>query len=1153
MNEERHGLHLSTATLVRRVLHPVKPAMRACTIVARNYLAQANVLARSFKRYHPECPFAILVVDGLDAERVRDDGVELLNLTGIGLDSGDAYQMPMIYNVTELSTAVKPWLLRRFLTGETGAVIYFDPDIEIFSPLYHLADLAHKHSIVLTPHVTEPIPRDKLRLSESDILGAGIYNLGFIGIGPGSEGFLDWWAARLKRESVIDPSRMRFTDQRWIDFVPGLFPNYILRDPAYNVAYWNLHSRRLEWDGRKYTVNGKPLRFFHYSGYNPDQSHLLSKHQGEQPRVLLSEHPAVARICREYKKKLVKAGFNESKREPYGFDYLSNGLKIGLHLRKAYREALDQAERGLCPELPNPFVPGAEKEFLEWLNEPLRESPTITRLMLSIQQCRSDLQGSLPEPLGKDAEGFAIWFQKHGRHEFEVPESMVPEYSALSSSPNVRKDQSEMLKPGEPRVRVCGYLRAELGVGEAARLLIAGLEAANIPYNTLTYDVTFSRQDHPFHEQANDQNDSDVNIICVNADQTPGFAQKMGSGFYRGRHNIGVWFWEVEDFPSQFHNAFDYIDEVWVASKFTRQALRKAAPKPISKFHLPILQPVINKNLSRREAGLPDGFTFLFSFDFFSVLKRKNPIGIITAFKRAFKEGEGPTLLIKTINGDKRLFDLERLKYAAFGRPDIVVSDGYLPLQAKNTLMAMCDCYVSLHRSEGFGLTMAEAMALERPVIATNYSGNLEFMTAENSYLCDYKLHEVGGGASPYPPTSNWAEPDLDHAAALMRHVYSDRAEAAARGVRAGADIRNLHSPPIAGAEMADRLAVVRARRLRFGPISPIQAIEQRVEALENAPRTVLRLSEAEKAKLAGLEQSLHVVTELEQTVAEQTQRQSDIRRGLEQRLDAIEKLISKSYHEFSRISLLEHGLQGIAGKLDQISAHMEAPPYMSDPTMLRIATADGKYTIGYKDSAADTAKDSYVAFEQIFRGSEDLIRGRQRVYLELLQQHPPVLDLGCGRGEMLDLLQEAGVPALGVDLEPAMVAHARGKGHNVAQMDAVQFLAGQDDMSLGAVFCAQVVEHLPYEQLLQLLKLCRTKIKQDGVLVVETVNPHSHRALKTFWVDLTHQKPIFPEVLVALCKSSGYKEAFVQFPCGMGDFDRDRLSEGEYAVIARP
>ena len=1142
MDEERQRIGVNAATVVRRVLHPVKLAMKACTIVARNYLAQASVLAQSFKHYHPDCPFAILVVDGLDAECVRDDGVELLNLGRLALDPGDAIRMPMIYDVTELSTAVTPWLLRRLLTSETRAVIYFDPDIEIFAPLYHLADFAHKYSIVLTPHVTEPIPRDNLKMSESDILGAGIYNLGFIAVGPGSEAFLDWWAARLKRESVIDPSRMRFTDQRWIDFVPGLFHNYILRDPSYNVAYWNLHSRRLEWNGRKYTVNGKSLRFFHYSGYNPDQSHLLSKHQGEHPRVLLSEHPAVARICREYKKKLVKAGFNESKREPYRFDYLSNGLKIGPHLRKLYREALDQAERGVDPEPPSPFTSGGEQEFLRWVNEPLRkEAPVITRLMLSTHQCRSDLQSAFPDPLGKDAEGFVQWFYGHGRHEFDVPESMLPTES-LKPHNNQVVPPTEALQPGAPRLRVCGYLRAELGVGEAARSIIGGLQAANVPYNTLTYETPFSRQQHPFSEQPSTQDDIDINIICVNADQTPTFAQKMGPAFYRGRHNIGVWFWEVEDFPGEFHGAFDYVDEVWVASQFTQQALLKAAPKLVTKFHLPIVQPVVDPNLPRSEIGLPEGFTFLFSFDFLSVLKRKNPVGLIKAFKRAFKEGEGPTLLIKTINGDKRLFDLEKLKYAAFGRRDVIISDGYLPLPIKNALMAKCDCYVSLHRSEGFGLTMAEAMALQRPVIATNYSGNLEFMTAENSYLCDYKLTEVGRGASPYPDTSAWAEPDVDHAATLMRQVYSSPEEARVRGLRAAADIRELHSPAVAGAEISDRVGMIRRRRLRFGPVSPLQILEQRVEALELAPRTVLRLSEAERGKLGQLEQALHVISEFEGKLIEQ-----------KERLEAIEKLISKSHHESARISLLEHGLQNIAGKLDQIASHIEATPYMSNPDMVRLRTGDGKYTIGYTEATGEAASDSYFAFEEIFRGSEDLIRARQRIYLNILRQHPPVVDLGCGRGEMLDLLREAGVAAEGVDLDPAMVAHSQAKGHSVTQMDALQFLDGRPDMSLGAVFCAQVAEHFPYADLLRLLELCRTKLVPDGVLIVETVNPHSHRALKTFWVDLSHQKPIFPEVLIALCKSTGYKEALVQFPCETGDFERDRLSEGEYAVIARP
>ena len=132
----------------------------------------------------------------------------------------------------------------------------------------------------------------------------------------------------------------------------------------------------------------------------------------------------------------------------------------------------------------------------------------------------------------------------------------------------------------------------------------------------------------------------------------------------------------------------------------------------------------------QEQPALPDGFLFLFVFDFFSVLERKNPLGLIDAFARAFRAGEGPTLVIKTINGDRKLHDLEKLRAAAEGRQDILVIDDYYSAEEKNSLLGLCDCYVSLHRSEGLGLTMAEAMGLEKPVIATGYSGNLDFMTA---------------------------------------------------------------------------------------------------------------------------------------------------------------------------------------------------------------------------------------------------------------------------------------------------------------------------------------------------------------------------------------------------------------------------------------
>ena len=216
---------------------------------------------------------------------------------------------------------------------------------------------------------------------------------------------------------------------------------------------------------------------------------------------------------------------------------------------------------------------------------------------------------------------------------------------------------------------------------------------------------------------------------------------------------------------------------------------------------------------SRAELGLPDGFTFLFCFDFFSVADRKNPFGVIDAYCRAFAPGDGTHLVIKSINGSTVVTDLERVRLHAAGRPDVHVVDGYVSALDQAALVASCDAYVSLHRAEGFGYTMAEAMLAGRPVVATGYSGNLEFMDERNSFLVGYDLVPVGEGKGPYPATSRWADPDLDEAAAAMRRIVEDPAGAAAVGERARQDIVRFHSAEARVPLVAARLAAVRSAR----------------------------------------------------------------------------------------------------------------------------------------------------------------------------------------------------------------------------------------------------------------------------------------------------------------------------------------------------
>ena len=175
-----------------------------------------------------------------------------------------------------------------------------------------------------------------------------------------------------------------------------------------------------------------------------------------------------------------------------------------------------------------------------------------------------------------------------------------------------------------------------------------------------------------------------------------------------------------------------------------------------------------------------------------------------------------------------------------------------------------------------------------------------------------------------------------------------------------------------------------------------------------------------------------------------------------------------------------------------------------------------------------------------------------QRGYVDVLRGSAPVVDLGAGRGEMLELLAEAGVPATGVDLDPDMADHVRVKGLPMECLDAFDYLDKQPDGSIGSVFSAQFIEHLPGERLISLIRLSYRKLAPGGLFVAETVNPHSPRALKAFWMDLTHAHPIFPEALVAWCGLAGFSEATVHFPLGTGDLDGDLATQGEYAVVAR-
>jgi glycosyl transferase family 1 len=214
-------------------------------------------------------------------------------------------------------------------------------------------------------------------------------------------------------------------------------------------------------------------------------------------------------------------------------------------------------------------------------------------------------------------------------------------------------------------------------------------------------------------------------------------------------------------------------------------------------------------------------------FDHGSVVERKNPLGTIEAFTEAFSPSSGAVLILKSVNGEHDRFGRDRVRAAAAPHPHVRLLEGYVSPAETHALIATADCFVSLHRAEGLGLVPAEAMALGKPVIATGYSGNLDYMTRDNAYLVDYTLRNVGPGCWPYPEDAQWAEVDLGHAARLMREVFDDQSSARERGALAAAQLVETHSPLAAGETMRRRLESIDARREgeTFLPIKEFEVV----------------------------------------------------------------------------------------------------------------------------------------------------------------------------------------------------------------------------------------------------------------------------------------------------------------------------------------
>jgi glycosyltransferase involved in cell wall biosynthesis len=774
----------------------------------------AVVASNALRAHHPNIDITVVVVDDRFREVARANRNDATTWLAASEAIGHDHVVGVLaeYGADDAIALLTPelvhWALQQKSPQSHSAVVLLSDHVFVQHSLAKfvqdvLTSPTGDQSIGLI-RVRADVPVVDGRLPDArDLFTYGHMQRGFVVFGSASDESVRWWLNQTQYQEREDSRRLNRLSHPWLDYLavrnssPPLVGDAELIGSFRNADCISDHQACLAID---------------FDGFDPRRPWILSELAGNWPRVLLSEHQFLQDLTRQYADDVLAVQLFTTE-PPY--ERLANGHPYDAAMRHVYRDLAQTARREGTPPPPNPFT--ESDSFVARLAEPHPNRPGLSRHLEAWAQQRPDLDAAFAHDTaafwkwaGTDALNSHIWTPLPPEQERGIPPCSDRHHGSGD-----RASEAGGLN-------VVGLLSAQLGVGEHGRLALHSVRDSGIPFSIIDHDDTIhQREPSTLDGWPANGFAYDIDLLLVNADQTETALRHFGRPGHPLRTTIGLWAWEVPSFPDRFHSAYDLVSEVWVLSDFVRQALTPSASehgREVVVYPIPLPYVRERHKPSHYEDMLtPLGLNtarpfFSFMFDYFSVAERKQPWRTIEAFMRAFpiETQNGPQLVIKSMNHRYFPVERERTRLAARGRSDVIFIEEYLPVVQRDALVSAATAYVSLHRAEGFGLTLAEAMGAGTPCIATSWSGNLDFMSSQNSFLVDVELVDIPISVPAYGGLGRWAEPSVDHGASLMQFILDQPDVAAAKAAQAVVDLQQRNH---SGADA--QFVLERVRRLR--------------------------------------------------------------------------------------------------------------------------------------------------------------------------------------------------------------------------------------------------------------------------------------------------------------------------------------------------